>query len=380
MNKKNKRLPIPKNVRDQVWIEAAGRCQFRGCNEPLWYNGLTMNKSNFSKMAHIIGASEDGPRGNENSEKLAQDPSNIMITCGPHHDEIDDGILQKLYPADELKAMKQEHISRVRMLLDLKAKKTRPLILTSEIKGQHTMFSERSIKNAILPQYYPDKISESWFKIEVGRFDRQNDFEWKAAFRKIESSVDDINRAIVNTLIEHISIFGLAPQPLLMYLGRQIGDKITAQVYEPRRTDDSDKKWAWDQEVGTRIIYKSEKVVEGKDKNVILLVALSDYLGLDKYNGMVEGEPHIYQLSMDKPVQGFLKRNSDKSAFIQACRSLLNQIQNEICKDCIIHVLPAMPASLAVEFGRLIQPTKDPKICVYENVDDTKPIKVVDLN
>ena len=99
------KVNIPTDVRIQVWTEAAGRCQFNNCNKPLWYNELTLSKRNFSEMAHIIGASSNGPRGDESSEELAKDPKNIMLMCDRCHKEIDAANLQSLYPPDRLIAI-----------------------------------------------------------------------------------------------------------------------------------------------------------------------------------------------------------------------------------------------------------------------------------
>ncbi|MCP4181195.1 MAG: SAVED domain-containing protein [bacterium] len=373
-----KKVNIPEKVRIQVWTEAAGRCQFNNCSKPLWYNELTLNKRNFSEMAHIIGGSSNGPRGNEKSEELAKDPNNIMLMCDRCHKEIDDTVLRELYPEKVLKTMKKDHSDRVRMLLDQPSKKTRPLILTSNIGNQATMFGDRSIQSAILPDY-PDRISDDWFKIEIGTFNRTSFSAWKTAIAKIDESIDSVERACLNGKIEHLSIFGLAPQPLLMWLGRQLGDKVPTQVFEPRRTDNLDKKWSWDITTEASIEYKISKIKEGRTNDVILLLSLSDYLSRDKYPNMLENDTHVYQLTIDEPVQGFLKSKSDKSLFIHSCRSLLNIIQKEIGNNCIIHVLPAMPASLAIEFGRLIQPTKDPEIWVYENIRGEKPEKIIQL-
>lgn len=231
----NKSATIPQKVKLQVWTEAAGRCQFRGCNTPLWFNTLTMNQRNFGEMAHIIGASKKGPRGGDQSTKLAKDPNNIMFLCSRCHKEIDDRILRELYSVEELRKMKKEHTNRVKLLLSQPSKKTRPFILTSKIGGQSSMFGDGSIQNAILPDY-PDGFSDNWHKLEIGMFDRTKQEEWNVAQSKITQEIENINRAISNGAISHLSVFGLAPQPLLMWMGRQLGDKITAQIYEPRRT------------------------------------------------------------------------------------------------------------------------------------------------
>lgn len=370
---------IPDRVRVKVWTEAAGRCQFNQCNKPLWYNELTLSERNFSEMAHIIGASEGGPRGSEQlSDELAQDPENIMLLCDRCHKEIDDLILKDNYSVVLLKKMKTDHTNRVRMLLDQSSKRTRPLIFTTDIGGQKSMFGERSIQSALLPDY-PDKISENWFKIEIGKFERTKLIEWESVKNKIDDNFESVERALSSGSINHLSVFGLAAQPLLMWLGRKLGDKISAQIFEPRRTDDLEKKWNWDIETETKIEFNVSKIKESKTKNVILLLALSDYLGNDKYANMLDEDAYIYQITIDNPTQGFLTQKTEKALFIKTCRSLLNRIQLEVGKDCIIHTLPAMPASLAIEFGRLIQPTKDPVIWVYENISGIKPEKIIEL-
>ncbi len=64
------RKSIPDATKLQLWVKSAGRCQFKGCNTPVWYNGLTLSEGNFAEVAHIIGSSKDGPRGTDQSEEL----------------------------------------------------------------------------------------------------------------------------------------------------------------------------------------------------------------------------------------------------------------------------------------------------------------------
>jgi len=373
------RLNIPEKVKIQVWTEAAGRCQFRGCNKALWRNELTLSQTNFSEMAHIIGASEDGPRGNDESDDLAIDPENLMLLCRDHHKEIDDSTVNEKYTVEYLNEMKQEHINRVRMLLNQPSKRSRPLVLSSLIGGQSGIFGVRSITSALLPDY-PDKPFEDWITIEIGSFERKNMTEWEVAAGKIQAELESLKRGVDKNIIEHVSVFGLAPQPLLMYLGLQLGDKITARIFEPRRTEDQDKKWLWSNDDSSDDIeFNSSCIKNGTTNDVVLLIAISDFLQEDKYSGMVLEGHHVYSLTVETPVQGGITKESEKASFIRECRFLLNKIQSEVGRDCTIHVLPAMSASLSIEFGRLIQPTKDPAIIIYENVDKTIPRKIIEL-
>lgn len=68
-----------------LWARAGGRCQFIGCNVPVWKDVLTTRDINHGKIAHIVAFSADGPRGDPiESSKLKLDPSNLMLLCGKH--------------------------------------------------------------------------------------------------------------------------------------------------------------------------------------------------------------------------------------------------------------------------------------------------------
>lgn len=369
---------IPEHVKLKVWTEAAGRCQFRGCNKPLWYNALTLNGAKFGEMAHIIGASEDGPRGNKRSEELAKNPDNIILLCGKDHKEVDNKLLRYLYPDDVLIEMKKEHTERVRMLLDQPSKKTTPLLLKSSIGDQNSIFGERSIRQAILPDY-PDRIPDEWVKIDLKYLNKENIGDWKSNLRNIDNEIDQLNRAILNDNINHLSIFGLASQPFLIYLGYKLGDKIPTEVYEPKREADQDKWWVWDREDGNQKNFRSKTVSKGEQKRAILLIEVSDYIKEDKYVKLTHNNPYIYSLYTDKPTQGSITKKSEKQSFRNECRYLLNQIQKEVGKNAEVLVMPAMPASFAIEFGRLIQPTKDPVIRIFEYTNH-EPMEIVKLN
>jgi len=81
---------IPEKIKIRLWGTAAGRCQYEGCNKPLWLDTLTKYEFNVAYIAHIIADSPDGPRGDpELSFKLKADISNLMLMCDEHHRLID---------------------------------------------------------------------------------------------------------------------------------------------------------------------------------------------------------------------------------------------------------------------------------------------------
>ena len=55
---------IPVSVQCLLWGKAAGRCEFSGCNQPLWKSSVTQEQINIAEKAHIYSFSGEGARGN----------------------------------------------------------------------------------------------------------------------------------------------------------------------------------------------------------------------------------------------------------------------------------------------------------------------------
>lgn len=90
MTKSHKRTAIPADVRQRLWINAAGRCEFKGCGKPVGTDFLTGRKINVGELAHIVSDSPDSPRGDAGrSKELAKDEANLMLACFDCHKRID---------------------------------------------------------------------------------------------------------------------------------------------------------------------------------------------------------------------------------------------------------------------------------------------------
>lgn len=372
------RKAIPETTKLRLWIKSAGRCEFKGCNTPVWHNGLTLSEGNFAEVAHIIGSSKDGPRGRDQSEELQRDFDNLMLLCQRCHKEID--AHPESYPVELLRAWKQDHENRIEVQTSYPEDihKSTVLVFSVNIGDRIVPTNIESIRNAMFPKFPTDFRG---IKIEEKNFDRMGTPEqWQTfaeakikrrVLRYLDEGIDDIK-------IKHISLFGIAPMPLLMYLGRCIGDTVPADIYQSHRNiENTSKTWSWQEEVSVESTYSVSCRQEGKGEIVFLSLAISDSIERDKYENLISDTCSIYQISISEPSPHFLKSKRQLEIFSYEYRKLLNRIQARHGKNCKVYILPAVPVSVAVESGRVILPTKDPEIYVCEYYGNKEGFKTV---
>lgn len=98
------RVKLAQHAKDVLWSESAGHCQNPGCRLDL--HALT-DKTSIGEMAHVIPASDDGPRADEASgldEQGRARPENVIVLCPNCHRLIDKDA--DAYPAADLRAWK----------------------------------------------------------------------------------------------------------------------------------------------------------------------------------------------------------------------------------------------------------------------------------
>ncbi len=371
------RRTVPKHTRLKLWVKAAGRCEFHGCNEPVWRNNLTLSDGNFGEVAHIIAASESGPRGSEESADLRIDYSNLMLLCQRCHKEIDDD--PDRYPAELLCQWKQEHENRIETQTSPSTEncKSTVVLFTVKIKNRITPINREAYRNAMFPRYPVD----DGIKIDNQDFDRHGDkSEWEAYARVIERKIKArVEEGIDREAVKHFSVFAIGPMPLLMFLGKCIGDTIPVDLYQSHRNiENTSQTWTWqeeERETQTSYIVKTVKVVEDS-QNAAIILALSDTIEKDKYADLVDGTFSLYKITIENPSPHFLKSPKQIEQFSCEYRKLLNKVQAAHGHRCKVFILPAVPVSIAVECGRILLPTKDPEIfaCEYYNQEGFREV------
>ncbi|MEI4770916.1 SAVED domain-containing protein [Psychrobacillus sp. FJAT-51614] len=347
----------------RLWGKAGGRCQYEGCNEPLWLDSLTQFEFNTAYIAHIIGDKPKGPRGHETlSEQLASDITNLMLMCDEHHRLIDIED-EKGHPVDRLIEMKRKHEIRIEMVTSIKEDmKSHVLLYDANIGNHSSRINWSNTTDAMLPLRYPAEKPAIELGLRNSSFYDSNEFYWKLESDHLKNQFNDkVNRRIALGDIDHLSVFAFAPQPLLILLGTLISDIYPTDVYQLHR-EPQNWKWQGEPDDFDYIVIEPETIHE----KVALNLSLSATIDNSRITNVLGEDTSIWTITIPSPSRDFLKGKNQLSKFRVLMRELFNKIKLTHGEDSVIHVFPATSVSTAVELGRVWMPKADLPLSLYD--------------
>lgn len=363
------RTTIPGKVQAALWARAAGRCQYRGCGEDLVGDLVSGRRDPlFGFIAHIVADSPDGPRGHPvRSSVLAKSLENLMLLCAKHHKLVDvDGLAD--HPEDNLLAMKAEQESRIALLTGIdQDRASHVLRYAASIGSNEALVSTDAIFAAMPPDHHP--ATGQTIDLEmIGHAYQDNDPEfWRAQQINLQRNFAvRVGGRVERQEIRHLSVFALAPQPLLIELGRLLCDIVPAIIHQ-RHREPSTWEWQRDQPV---ISYHVSEPDAGRSEPVALKLSVSATITDDRIERVLGPHTAIWSLSADNLHNDIVRRPEDQAAYRSALRRLFDRIKARHGDGAPIHVFPALPASLAVETGRVWMPKADPELRIYDQQRD----------
>lgn len=365
--KKNKRPTIPNKVYNLLWAIGAGRCYI--CNKLLYQDLLTKRNVNSAYVAHIIDVNPKTHRYDEIlSPKLAKDISNLMLLCDTHHRLIDNEA-EAEYTVPRLKGIKQQHEDRIKKLTSILSDKQSFIIQYSAPIGKRIFhISEQEIENAmVLDGYYPaDDTPITLSLANTESKDSEEDF-WLFHSRELIRKYNRvIGEKVLSKEITQASVFAIAPQPLLILLGILLGDIKTTHIYPKNREGIS---WGWrTNEENNDFFIKSPN---NTSKNKIALnISISANVHNDRIRNTLGDDTSIWEIRISNYSNDFLKSPYQSKHFRAIVKEVLDKIKHIHGEDTCIHVFPAIPAALAIEFGKVRMPKADLPMVIYDQNRD----------
>ncbi len=362
---------VTRNIKESVstllWGRAAGRCEFSGCNKPLWKSSVTQESINTAQKAHIWSFSEHGPRGNKGiPNKSLNDFNNLLLVCHECHRKIDKKKDGGKYTVELLQKMKVDHEKRIEVVTGVHPKKKSKIVLYWANIGDHTsLLNYADTAEALFPKLYP--VDEN--PIQLGTSDSivgDQDIEfWTQEDKSIKDKFEQRVRVPHGTgEISHLSLFALAPQPLLILLGTLLTDIPQVEVFQLHREPQG---WKWPERARTPAF----KVVEPKDMTgtPALVLAMSASISEDRITRVLGEKVATWTVTIPKPNNDFTKSRKQLAKFRSLMRPLLDKIKMVHGQTTTLNIFPATSVSIAAELGRVRMPKADMPWQIYDQVN-----------
>lgn len=117
-------MSISNRVKRLLWSRSGGYCQNPACRRELFFFFENGEINSIEELAHIIGRSRQGPRGDEDLDATQRDEyKNIILLCPNCHTLVDKNPHQ--FPTEMLRHWKTEHDRKVRLAFVAPVMKTR---------------------------------------------------------------------------------------------------------------------------------------------------------------------------------------------------------------------------------------------------------------
>ncbi|MEA2343223.1 MAG: hypothetical protein QOF63_1392 [Thermoanaerobaculia bacterium] len=350
-----------------LWGKAGGRCEFSGHNKVLWKSSVTQEQVNIAQKAHIYAFSEGGPRSSsEIGDDEINNLSNLILVCHECHRKIDATKDGGRYTATLLRQWKQEHEDRIERVTGIAREKTSHIVLYgANIGGHSALINYQSAATAMFPDRYPaDDNPIELSTINSSLIDRDAAFwavERDGLRRKFNQSVRE---RLAMRGIQHVSVFALAPQPLLILLGTLLGDMVPCDIYQLHREPPN---WNWSSITSTATFQVQES--ESRSGPAALVLALSATVVPDRIRALLGPDSSIWTVTVPEPHNDMMKSREQLSELRTILRALLDRIKALKGQLSPLHIFTAAPLSAAVELGRIRMPKADMPWLIYDQVN-----------
>ena len=353
-------------TRNQVLLDAHGRCMFEGCGADLTEDPVTHMRGNFATLAHNVAAAAGGTRGVLHlSGSLADDPKNILLLCDTHH-RLVDTVAKADYPAATLSEMRRRFCEAGTTLLDALAFAPMPAFCVAWPVHRQRI---------ALPS--PQQVGRALRPIGArlnGALRTVNDNEavlrslegvglWNAMATAVEQTAADI------LLQAHgegyrAALFAMGLMPALIALGAKLGNKCEIT---PMLRYRENGLWYWPVNVPRGEFFAVEGLDQLSDQEaeLCLLLGLTAIPEAMRSTAEALGLGVVSVLARTEYLgNGALGHPDDGASFRQRMQELLNRL-GDAHGVRRVHVLPCASNAACVFFGQSFD-SYHPELVIYD--------------
>lgn len=355
-------------VKRLVWIRSAGHCEL--CGRDLTQDPRMLSPKRWGEVAHVRPAGPGGPRATPgysavDAKAHTNEVDNLMLACPSCHVLIDAD--PELHSTDLLQRLHSAQLKRVALTAAMpNARQAIGLFFVGHHHKTRTNLSERQLLPAMLteglvPADFPQRID-----LPEPKSSGRDAAYWTAIEDIVAVKVDAALRRAASARGDPpiLVVAALADMPSLMALGRRLGDRMDRLLFSYTR--DHGFEWVAPDEAPPVFSISPLPIGSGP---IALVVSLSGIIPPEDVRSVLPAG-RIVVLTVPEPNVGLVRNRQTISAFRDFLQKQLSVLEAESPEP--IHMFPAMPASLAVEFGALLSMHHRHEYIVYDRGTDNR--------
>ncbi len=368
-----KRGDIKDTVRLGVWARAAGCCVM--CSTTLLGSRTYLHSVLVGELAHNVGATATAgsPRGLAEDIADREAEENLLLLCHACHRLIDDEDHAPYFTTERLRALKKKHEDRVRVAATSGGmRRTAALRVGGLVRGATALASQRQTADALLADGYLGLVDSRWqgdFLCNIAG-DPSRSTYWRAAQEEIDATLGLVEQSVASGEVEHLSIFAIAPIPLLVHLGSRLDDKTDTRLYQKHR--DGDQGWRWDATAPIQDFSTSATIGSTAATAVVLAASLTAEVQKANLPDALQGLPYFeIRPEADRFGPSLFSHPNTLRNFADRWRTLLAEVEKTCPGATRWHLVAAAPLTAAIEMGRAFMRGAQPPTEVYERQNGT---------
>jgi hypothetical protein len=295
-----------------------------------------------------------------------------MLMCYKHHHLIDhDG--KTAHPIERLEAMKVRHEERIEMLTGFATSAKTEVVAYGKAVGVGLPIIkwEEMWKAVLADGRTPAREGAIEISMRNERTAERSAAYWESERENIGQALNaEIRPKLARGETDHISVFAIAPQPLLIFLGHLLSGMVPVSVHQKVKATEA---WGWISEAAPGPVCFTVTKPVNKTGLPALVLSISGTIERSRVEECFPGQQvSVWEVSVSAPNTDALRHLRQLREFQELIRPLLDEIKTAHGHGSVLNVFPAAPVSVCVELGRQRKDTADLPLSLWDHDQATR--------